>query len=212
MNLVGMSLLLSLALLTIPIAHAIPSPSSPQGSAATITIASEIFVVDPANIVLDSTTIQPGAAGVSVDGQIVSADAAYDLYVDGSEILAGQVGVPITSSGATASGSTNSGSSSLSLWGTGSTVSISSSSISLPAGSTITPGTSSLGSNSLQTRSTGGTGSNSNVAESTSSISSTGNGTTAGTSLGLLEALAQPVIVLDPLPRVDYPRDLYPLA
>ncbi|CAF9924084.1 hypothetical protein IMSHALPRED_006093 [Imshaugia aleurites] len=135
MDLVGISLLLSLALLTLPIAHAIPSPTSQKGSEATIKIANEIFVVDPTNIVLDSTTIQAGAAGVSVDGQIVSADAAYDLYVDGSEILAGQAGVPITSSGATTSGTTNSGNSSLSPWSTGST-----SSASNNAGSVTTSG------------------------------------------------------------------------
>lgn len=55
----------------------------------TITIASAQFVVDPSEYILDSTTIAPGSAGVSIDGQVVSADPANDLFVNGVEVLTG---------------------------------------------------------------------------------------------------------------------------
>lgn len=84
--------LIGLALIALPVASTIPSSLSFSVSAppslATITIAGEIFVVDPADIVLDGTTVQPASAGISIDGQVVSADAANDLFVDGTEMLA----------------------------------------------------------------------------------------------------------------------------
>ena len=92
MDIAFLTRLISLALIALPAACSSPSSQSFSVSAppslATITIASQIFVVNPANIILDGTTVQPGSAGISVDGQVVSADAPNDLFVDGSEVLA----------------------------------------------------------------------------------------------------------------------------
>lgn len=93
--------LLGLAIIALPAVYGSPSslssPTSAPPSLSTITIAGQIFVVDPANLVLDSTTIQPGSAGISIDGQVVSADAAHDLFVDGTEILAQPTGLTFAS-------------------------------------------------------------------------------------------------------------------
>lgn len=92
MDIAFLTRLISLALIALPVACTSPSSQSFSVSAppslATITIASQIFVVNPANIILDGTTVQPGSAGISVHGQVVSADAPNDLFVDGSEVLA----------------------------------------------------------------------------------------------------------------------------
>ena len=73
-------------------------------------------MVDPADVVLDGTTVQPASAGISIDGQVVSADAANDLFVDGTEILAQPTSSTLTSSTASLSSSniTFSGSASVS--------------------------------------------------------------------------------------------------
>ena len=55
-------------------------------------------MVDPANIVLDSTTVQPGSAGISIDGEVVSADIANDLFVAGIEVLTGTTSSTLASS------------------------------------------------------------------------------------------------------------------
>ena len=48
----------------------------------TITISTELFVVNPTDIVLDSTTIFPDSAAVTILGEIVSADSSGDLFVE----------------------------------------------------------------------------------------------------------------------------------
>lgn len=53
----------------------------------TITIASAKFVVNPTIYIFNGTTIAPGSAAVSIDGHLVSADSANNLFVDGTEIL-----------------------------------------------------------------------------------------------------------------------------
>ena len=63
----------------------------------TISIASERFVVDPANIVLGSTTVSAAGPAVTIDGAIVSEDSNNDLFVDGVEVLTGPTNhVPTT--------------------------------------------------------------------------------------------------------------------
>ena len=70
----------------------------------TITISTELFTINPTNIVLDSTTIFPGSAAVTILGEVISADSSGDLFVDSTEILSG---VPNTAvSNPTASSST----------------------------------------------------------------------------------------------------------
>ena len=96
--------LIGLALIALPFARGI-SPSlsfsiSAPPSQATITIADQAFVVDPANIILDSTTVQAGSAGISVDGEVVSADIANDLFVAGIEVLTGTTSSTLASSAA----------------------------------------------------------------------------------------------------------------
>ena len=92
MDLAFLTRLVSLAILVLPAAYGAPSSLSSFISAppslSTITIQGQKFVVDPANYVLDGTTVRPGSAGIAIDGQVVSADAAHDLFVDGREILA----------------------------------------------------------------------------------------------------------------------------
>ena len=94
--------LIGLALIALPFACGISPPLSFSISAppsqATITIAGQAFVVDPANIVLDSSTVQPGSAGISVDGEVVSADIANDLFVAGIEVLTGTTSSTLASS------------------------------------------------------------------------------------------------------------------
>ncbi|KAF6224510.1 hypothetical protein HO133_011087 [Letharia lupina] len=100
MDLAFLTRLIGLALVALPVAYAYPSslssfisaPLSQPLSQATVTIAGQVFIVDPADIILDRTTIEPGSAGISINDQIVSADAAHDLFVDGTEILADPTG------------------------------------------------------------------------------------------------------------------------
>lgn len=91
MDLTFLTRLIGLAILVLPAAYggqsSLSSSISEPPSISTITIGGQIFVVDPANYVLDGTTVRPGSAGISIDGQVVSADAAHDLFVDGREIL-----------------------------------------------------------------------------------------------------------------------------
>ena len=51
-----------------------------------------MFAVNPANVILNSTTIKSASAGISVGSQIVAADATDDLHVDSTEILAEPTG------------------------------------------------------------------------------------------------------------------------
>ena len=65
----------------------------------TISIASERFVVDPAKIVLASTTLSAAGPAVTMDGVVMSEDSNKDLFVDGVEVLIGPTHhVPTTSS------------------------------------------------------------------------------------------------------------------
>ena len=63
----------------------------------TVTIASAQFVVHPNEYILDRTTIALGSAGVSIDGKVVSADPANDLFVNGVEVLTGHSATFLTS-------------------------------------------------------------------------------------------------------------------
>ncbi|KAL8788413.1 MAG: hypothetical protein Q9195_007292 [Heterodermia aff. obscurata] len=58
--------------------------SSPQ---ETITISSQVFVVDPTAVVLNSKTVSPGGAPVEVNGVAVSADLDNDLFINGAEVI-----------------------------------------------------------------------------------------------------------------------------
>ena len=53
----------------------------------TIIISSQVFIVNPTNVVLNSTTIAPGSAAVTIGGEAVSADANNDLFIGNSEII-----------------------------------------------------------------------------------------------------------------------------
>ena len=62
----------------------------------TITISSQIFVVNPTHVVLNNKTVLPSGSPVKVNGETVSADIHNDLFVNGLEVI-------------TVSGDTNSG-------------------------------------------------------------------------------------------------------
>lgn len=53
----------------------------------TITISSQLFVVNPIRVVLNSTTVSSGGSSIEVDGEIVSADSHNDLFVNGVEVI-----------------------------------------------------------------------------------------------------------------------------
>ena len=53
----------------------------------TITISSQLFVVNPTRVVLNSTTVSPGGSPIEVDGETVSADPHNDLFVNGVEVI-----------------------------------------------------------------------------------------------------------------------------
>ncbi|KAK0515879.1 hypothetical protein JMJ35_001913 [Cladonia borealis] len=63
--------------------------SSPL-SDTTITVASQVFIVNPTNVVLNSTTIAPGSSAVTIGGEAVSADVNHDLFIGNSEIITGE--------------------------------------------------------------------------------------------------------------------------
>ena len=68
----------------------------------TITIATELFTVNPTRVIFYSTeTILPGSAAVSIDGQPVSADLNNDLLVNGTTVITGtsSATIPDTVSG-----------------------------------------------------------------------------------------------------------------
>ena len=66
---------------------ALASAGSAQPVSDTITIGSGIFTINPTNIVIDGTTIAPGAAAVTIDGKPVGADPEGDLYVGSAEVM-----------------------------------------------------------------------------------------------------------------------------
>ena len=64
----------------------------------TITIATELFTVNPTHVVFYSTeTILPGSSAVSIDGQPVSADLNNDLLINGTTVITGTSSVTLTS-------------------------------------------------------------------------------------------------------------------
>ena len=62
-------------------AQASPAPQ------ATITISSQIFVVDPTHVVLNNKTVSRSGSPIEVNGETVSADAHNDLFVNGVEVI-----------------------------------------------------------------------------------------------------------------------------
>ena len=55
----------------------------------TIVIASEVFAINPANIILGGTTVSAGGPAVTVDGAIVFEDGNDDVFVNDIEVLKG---------------------------------------------------------------------------------------------------------------------------
>ncbi len=53
----------------------------------TITISSQVFIVNPTKVVLNSTTISPGSAAVTIGGETISADVNNDLFIGNSEMI-----------------------------------------------------------------------------------------------------------------------------
>ena len=53
----------------------------------TITISSQVFVVDPTHVVLNNKTVSPSGSPIRVNGVTVSADAHNDLFVNGIEVV-----------------------------------------------------------------------------------------------------------------------------
>ena len=53
----------------------------------TITIASQIFVVNPTHVVLNNKTVLPSGSPIKVNGETVSADTHNDLFVNGFEVI-----------------------------------------------------------------------------------------------------------------------------
>ena len=58
--------------------------SSPQ---ATVTISSQLFVVDPTAVVLNNKTLTPGGPPIEVNGVTLSADVNNDLFTNGVEVI-----------------------------------------------------------------------------------------------------------------------------
>ena len=84
--------LVSLAAVVAPQAY----PSPPL---ETISVASEQFIVDPANIVLDGTTVSANGPAVTVGGNVVFEDGNEDVFVNGVEVLTGPTAITQTTSG-----------------------------------------------------------------------------------------------------------------
>ena len=53
----------------------------------TITIASQIFVVNPTHVVLNNKTVFPSGSPIKINGETVSANTHNDLFVDGFEVI-----------------------------------------------------------------------------------------------------------------------------
>lgn len=74
---------------------------------ATITISSQVFVVNPTHVVLNSKTVSPGGSPIEVDGETVSADPHNDLFVNGVEVITvsgdTNLGIPVAPTSCTSS-------------------------------------------------------------------------------------------------------------
>ena len=83
------------------IANADPPPQE------TITISSQVFVVNPTHVVLNSQTVSPGGSPIEVDGETVSADSHNDLFVNGVEVITvsgdANLGIPVVPTSCTSS-------------------------------------------------------------------------------------------------------------
>ena len=53
----------------------------------TITISSQIFVVNPTHVVLNNKTVLPSGSPIKINGETVSADTHNDLFVNGLEVI-----------------------------------------------------------------------------------------------------------------------------
>ena len=73
----------------------------------TITISSQVFVVNPTNIVLESKTISPGGFPVEINGVTVSADLKDDLFTNGVEVITVSNGRQSSNNSAQATAGTN---------------------------------------------------------------------------------------------------------
>ncbi len=73
----------------------------------TITISSQVFVVNPTHVVLNGKTVSPGGSPIKVDGETVSADPNNDLFVNGVEVITvsgdANLGIPVVPTSCTAS-------------------------------------------------------------------------------------------------------------
>lgn len=65
----------------------------------TVTIASEEFAINPANVILGRTTVSAGGPAVTVDGAVVFEDRNDDVFVKGVEVLTGLTATVKTSFG-----------------------------------------------------------------------------------------------------------------
>lgn len=62
----------------------------------TISIASQQFVINPADIILHGTTVSAGGPAVTFDGDVVYEDGNEDIFVNGVEVLTGPTGIAKT--------------------------------------------------------------------------------------------------------------------
>ena len=73
----------------------------------TITISSQLFVVNPTHVVLNNQTVSPSGSPVQVNGETVSADAHNDLFVNGVEVITvsddSNLGIPVVPTSCTLS-------------------------------------------------------------------------------------------------------------
>ena len=68
---------------------AVASPAHESPTLETISIASQQYVINPANIVLAGTSVSVGGPAVTIAGAVVSEDKDEDVFVDGIEVLTG---------------------------------------------------------------------------------------------------------------------------
>ena len=97
-----------LLLLQVSRITALDGPKSQE----TVTIASQIFVVNPTHVVLNNKTVSPSGSPIKVNGETVSADTHNDLFVNGIEVITvsgdTNTGIPVAPTSCTSSTCLNS--------------------------------------------------------------------------------------------------------
>ena len=88
-----------LLLLHISQITALDSPKAQE----TITISSQIFVVNPTHVILNNKTVFPSGSPIKVNGETVSADTHNDLFVNGLEVITMSGGTHIVPTSCTSS-------------------------------------------------------------------------------------------------------------